>query len=371
MTIKYQIFVSSTYEDLKEECAQVIKAILEMGHIPVGMELFSAADEEQWKLITRHIDESDYYVVIVAHRYGSITEDGISYTEKEYDYAAGQQIPVIGFLIDEAAKWPANRIDKGAEEKRKLDSLRDKIRRKYITYWEKKDDLYGKVAIALSKAFTTTPRDGWVRPSAVAGPEVTKELSRLSSENAGLRSNLAAARQKEEEERKLYHERTIATLEKNEIEVPIRFLGEADFEERNRQESSLYTLFSTMGPELLDECSTVQIAKIFAMIVSRTKNLSSTWPVPSNYLNGWISDLECLGLVMTSPKKHGVKDTNSYWTLTGEGRDVHRAIRLRRLQTAQTSPTLEAPTANSVETPRKAAPQKRKNAKRTKKGKRT
>lgn len=43
MSKKYQIFVSSTYEDLKAERDLVIKAILEMGHIPVGMEMFSAA----------------------------------------------------------------------------------------------------------------------------------------------------------------------------------------------------------------------------------------------------------------------------------------------------------------------------------------
>jgi hypothetical protein len=44
MATKYQIFVSSTYDDLKDERAAVIRAILEMGHIPVGMEMFSAAD---------------------------------------------------------------------------------------------------------------------------------------------------------------------------------------------------------------------------------------------------------------------------------------------------------------------------------------
>ena len=54
--IKYQVFVGSTYEDLKEERSQVIKAILEMGHIPVGMEMFSAGDEQQWKLIARQIE---------------------------------------------------------------------------------------------------------------------------------------------------------------------------------------------------------------------------------------------------------------------------------------------------------------------------
>ncbi|WP_083856480.1 DUF4062 domain-containing protein [Desulfosporosinus meridiei] len=33
MKIKYQIFISSTYEDLKESRDQLIKCILEMGHI--------------------------------------------------------------------------------------------------------------------------------------------------------------------------------------------------------------------------------------------------------------------------------------------------------------------------------------------------
>jgi hypothetical protein len=85
-SVKYQIFVSSTYEDLKMHRDQVVRAILEMGHIPVGMEMFSAGDETQWQLIQRQIESSDYYVVLIAHRYGSM--DGpISYTEKEYDYA--------------------------------------------------------------------------------------------------------------------------------------------------------------------------------------------------------------------------------------------------------------------------------------------
>src|SRR5687767_14870058 len=109
-TVKYQVFVSSTYEDLQQEREQVVKAILEMGHIPVGMEMFSAADEEQWSIIQRHIEASDYYVVIVAHRYGSMV-DGVSYTEKEYDHTVQAGVPALGFIINDAAGWPENRRD--------------------------------------------------------------------------------------------------------------------------------------------------------------------------------------------------------------------------------------------------------------------
>ena len=35
---KYHIFVSSTYDDLKEERDAVMKAILRLEHIPIGIE---------------------------------------------------------------------------------------------------------------------------------------------------------------------------------------------------------------------------------------------------------------------------------------------------------------------------------------------
>jgi hypothetical protein len=117
MNVKYQIFVSSTYEDLKDERNEVIKACLNLGHIPVGMEMFNAADEKQWAVIQRTIDQCDYYVVIVGHRYGSTASKGVSFTEKEYDYAVKQGVPVLGFVIDPKAPWPNDRIDKDPHQR--------------------------------------------------------------------------------------------------------------------------------------------------------------------------------------------------------------------------------------------------------------
>lgn len=39
---KLQVFISSTYKDLKSERQSAVEAILKSGHIPAGMELFSA-----------------------------------------------------------------------------------------------------------------------------------------------------------------------------------------------------------------------------------------------------------------------------------------------------------------------------------------
>src|SRR5688572_21788241 len=94
---KYQVFVSSTYQDLQEERRQVIHALLELDCIPSGMELFPAADEDQWSLIKGVIDDCDYYVVILGGRYGSLGPEGLSYTEMEYRYAIEKGKPVAAF----------------------------------------------------------------------------------------------------------------------------------------------------------------------------------------------------------------------------------------------------------------------------------
>ncbi|SBS78265.1 conserved hypothetical protein [uncultured Mycobacterium sp.] len=104
MKKRYQVFVSSTYKDLTDERAAVIQMILGLDHFPAGMEMFPAANEDQWKLIERVIDESDYYIVVVGGRYGSVDETvGVSFTEREYDYAIATKTPVLGFLHKDPA----------------------------------------------------------------------------------------------------------------------------------------------------------------------------------------------------------------------------------------------------------------------------
>ena len=91
----YKVFVSSTYEDLHEERLCVMHSLLELNCIPTGMELFPATDDGQWAYLQRIIDKCDYYVLIVAGRYGSEASIGISYTEMEYRYALEKKKPII------------------------------------------------------------------------------------------------------------------------------------------------------------------------------------------------------------------------------------------------------------------------------------
>jgi hypothetical protein len=65
---RYQIFVSSTQADLRNEREAIINELTKVGYIAVGMEQFPATDEEQMDFIRPVIDESDYYIVVIKGR---------------------------------------------------------------------------------------------------------------------------------------------------------------------------------------------------------------------------------------------------------------------------------------------------------------
>src|SRR5581483_6555355 len=99
---KLQVFVSSTYLDLRAERQAAVTAVLENGHIPAGMELFAAGNEEQLQVIRRWIDESDIFMLILGKRYGSIEpKTGLSYIELEYEYALSSNKPFFAIVLNE------------------------------------------------------------------------------------------------------------------------------------------------------------------------------------------------------------------------------------------------------------------------------
>src|SRR5262249_45758287 len=100
MNKKLQVFVSSTYTDLVLERQAAVEAILSAGHIPAGMELFAAGDEEQMKVIHDWIDDSDVYMLILGGRYGSVDKkSGKSYTQLEYESAVKRAKPLFAVYM--------------------------------------------------------------------------------------------------------------------------------------------------------------------------------------------------------------------------------------------------------------------------------
>ncbi len=187
MEKRYQVFVSSTYADLQEERRNVIQALMEMDCIPSGMEIFPAVDEEQWEFIKKVISDCDYYILIIGGRYGSITSEGISYTEKEFDFAVSIGLKVIALLHKNPEDIPAKNTELDPKLRGKLESFRLRVSEgRLVKFWSKKDELPGLVALSLSKTITTYPATGWVRADQVANVEILNEINDLRKRNQEL-----------------------------------------------------------------------------------------------------------------------------------------------------------------------------------------
>lgn len=326
--LKYQIFISSTYEDLKPERDQVIKAILEMGHIPVGMEMFSAADDQQWDIIRKQINESDYYVVLVAHRYGSM-DGNVSYTEKEYDYAVTQKLPVLGFILDPDVEWPADWIENNKDIKKRLDNFRAKVSSRMVSFWKGGDDVYGKCSIALVKAFSAHPREGWVRASLANTAEMSEEITRLSRDNRVLREEVEQRRFSEIEQNVTKVDEIIDAMRLNDRTLFVWEQGAKDWGDEIA--STLLEIFEAVAPDLLDEASNKTMANSLGLVCGKKMPRSNQFAVPNNFIKSYLADFASLDLIGTSTKRHSVNDTKSYWTLTEFGKQVHGRIRKNEL----------------------------------------
>jgi hypothetical protein len=167
--VKYTVFVSSTKVDLSDQRERVASTILKAGHIPCGMEQFAASNDRGWGVITETIDLCDYYIVIAAGKYGTVDPStGLSWTEREFNYALERKVPILGFVRDDAAIKPVEKeTDPAAQAK--LASFIARIKNHGLSpSWKDSGDLCEDVAQSLTKEIARDvrmgcPRAGWYR----------------------------------------------------------------------------------------------------------------------------------------------------------------------------------------------------------------
>ncbi len=191
MEKRYQIFVSSTYDDLQQEREHVINELHKVGYLAVGMEQFPATDEGQIEYIRPIIDRSDYYVVIVRGRYGSLTGSGISYTETECDYALEMKKPVLSFLFKDPSQLKRGEFDNDPASIQKLEEFRKKLQsRGNVKFWENSTELVNHIKNSIFEIVANRPGVGWIRGDQALDPAVYKELEDERRKNAELRAKL-------------------------------------------------------------------------------------------------------------------------------------------------------------------------------------
>lgn len=195
---KYQVFVSSTFRDLADERQDAIRNILDLKHIPAGMELFPAVDIEQLDYIKKVIDECDYYLLIVGGRYGSMDGDGVSFTEREYDYAVDTGKVVIAFVHSDPAVIPVGKSDVDPSVITALNKFREKVMTgRLVKTWGNRQELESLVLKSLIHAFNDLPQVGWIRGDNVASDKVLEQSNKALQENAELRAEVARLRNAE------------------------------------------------------------------------------------------------------------------------------------------------------------------------------
>lgn len=320
-----------------------MQVLLEMDAIPAGMELFPAADDDQWTLIKRVIDASDYYVVIVAGRYGSIGPEGLSYTEMEFRYAKEIGKPILGFVHKEPGKIPAELTEKSEEGRAKLERFRELVKDKHCKFYTSPEGLGSLVSRGLAAQIKSKPGIGWVRGNEVSDQDATKEILSLRHRIEELQTELSAVRVSAPD--------TAQGLAGGDDEVELNYVFSAS-STRYLMDGMEYDaictftwnqIFAAIAPIMIDEASESEFAKALNSMIQASEgpeifendenlkgmNLGDFKIKGQDYQTVKVQ-LRALGLITKSVRSRSVKDNGTYWTLTPYGDNVMTQLRAIR-----------------------------------------
>jgi hypothetical protein len=315
MDKRYQVFVSSTYADLKDERKTVIQTLMEMDCIPAGMELFPAIDDDQWNFIQKVIDDCDYYLIIVGGRYGSVTSEGISYTEKEYDYAVEKGIKVIALLRNNLDSIPVSKTDSDPDKKAKLDAFINKLKTgRLVKFWDNEEQLPGLVALSLTKTIKQYPATGWVRGNQVPNETLLLKLEELRKENEELK------KQKDSEQQS-----TIVTneLKENLANFDDNFTITGTFENTEEKCGWIYSaswrnIFISISPYFLENPSDSEIEEAITRYVTEQDPKLANIAYLKDY--SMKTSINSLHYIKIQFMALGLISKEGYWELTDYGK---------------------------------------------------
>lgn len=315
MDKRYQVFVSSTFADLKDERSNVIQTLMEMDCIPAGMELFPALDEEQFEFIKKVIDDSDYYLLIIGGRYGSLSEEGISYTEMEYDYAISKDIKVIALVHGSPEKLAVEKVEMDSEAQQKLQTFKQKVTtNRLVKFWDDAKELSGLVALSLPKTIKTYPAIGWVRGNkATDNTELLTQLNDLRQENSKLEKQIQDLQKNQNEK---------LDLAQGDDQISIKFKyktnrNRVSMDHTKEELISWNNLLVMIGPKILKPCRERSIAYNLAKdVVSK---------ISSNFTSASIelADFEKVKmqlLALDYIELIGSSANDVYWVITSGGK---------------------------------------------------
>lgn len=341
MDKRYQVFVSSTYTDLRDERGKVIQTLMEMDCMPAGMELFPAADEEQWAFIKRVIDDCDYYILIIGGRYGSTTSEGVSYTEKEYDYTIDKGLKVLAFIHANPDEIPVGRSDIDPELRARLATFRDKVSKgRLVKFWKATEELPGLVSLSLSKTIKTYPAVGWVRAGADDNKKIITDLLNESTE---LRKRNIELELKINVEQMTHKNRTpkvenLASLDEEVIIHGMHVLYNYGSIAREWEYKTAWKeLFALIAPYLLEHPGDETVKQILtSSLYAKTRQSGINVSIDDQLFQTIKIQLMALGLVDIQYLQTMAGGMALFWLLTSQGHN--NMIKLRTVKHSGKSP---------------------------------
>lgn len=213
-----RIFVSSSFEDLREHRAAAIRVLRQLGHEVLAMEDMLAGSAAPLAKVVEMVDRSEAYVGVFAWRYGHVPAraaaapapaatpapvvDGAkpgetSITHYEYLRAVQRKIPVMAFLLDEHTPWPPKLIDGFEQGGAQAPANADKIRalrlvlqnERVVSWFTTPSDLEARVSAAVTMAGLTRQLD--LQPATALPPGTG--VAGDSSAEFGIRQAIIAA----------------------------------------------------------------------------------------------------------------------------------------------------------------------------------
>jgi hypothetical protein len=345
MDKRYQVFVSSTYTDLKDERRAIIQTLIEMDCIPAGMELFPAADEEQLQFIKRIIDDCDYYILIIGGRYGSTPPDGLSYTEKEFDYARKKGLKVLSFIHEKPGEISFAKSETDPALRARLDAFRDKVKTgTLVKLWSDAKELPGLVSVSLNKTMKAHPAIGWVRADQPASTQILNELNEARKLNQELQERIQELREEVQALNPAVED--LAGLEDS-------FVLSGQYKRPgNTSETKLKVtwgeLFAAISPHILEHPNNAMMRSHFgvemqALYGAKHPNSIGFWSVSDQGFETVKVQLTALKLVTVSMQRTTDGGMALFWSLTPLGEQLMLSLRTVKKNIADSS-HLPAPT---------------------------
>lgn len=283
-----------------------------MDCIPAGMEAFVASNESQWAVIQRVIEQCDYYVLIIGGRYGSVTPEGISYTEKEFHLARKLGLPILAFVHNDPGSIAGKNLDLNGALREKLDTFRELVTGNYpVKFWSTAAELGGQVSRSLIREIRINNRPGWVRNTDSSLVELLEQLNALRIENQRLKESVPS----------LHIRELDGDLESGSDEYLLKGSRDEYNKKRGKLEhhrpweakASWDEIFADVGPAIINEASTSDIEGILSRFHGwadpeagyEERANSKVHPETRNEV---IIQLRALGLIEAGKRKRGVND---------------------------------------------------------------